>query len=70
MGLGCKDVGLGITAASFVSEMGKGLGGIEGGIVDDEGNEVEGNGMGKLGVKKGWGRMMEGIWDKGGKYEC
>lgn len=51
-----------------VGSMGKPIPGVEAGIVDDKGNEVDDMTEGDLALKKGWPSMMSKIWRRPKKY--
>lgn len=49
--------------------MGKPIPGVQGAIVDDQGNELPPYRMGNLAIKKGWPAMMHSIWNNKEKYD-
>ncbi len=49
--------------------MGKPIPGVQGAIVDDQGNELPPYRMGNLAIKKGWPSMMHSIWNNKEKYD-
>lgn len=48
--------------------MGRPLPGVEAGIIDDQGNEVQPNTMGNLAVRTPWPSMMRKVWKNEEKY--
>lgn len=49
--------------------MGRPFPGLEGGIVDDEGNELPPDTEGNLAIRPGWPSMLRGIWGNEKKYK-
>lgn len=52
-----------------IGSMGRPFPGVQAGIVDDEGNEVEDTTEGNLALKPGWPSMMKEIWENTEKYQ-
>ena len=52
-----------------LGSMGKPIPGVQGAIVDDQGNELPPYRMGNLAIKKGWPAMMHSIWNNKEKYD-
>ena len=52
-----------------LGSMGKSIPGVQGAIVDDQGNELPPYRMGNLAIKKGWPAMMHSIWNNKEKYD-
>jgi len=52
-----------------LGSMGKPIPGVQGAIVDNQGNELPPYRMGNLAIKRGWPSMMHSIWNNKEKYD-